>query len=87
MLGVELWDEAKGNSHMGKSHRVGASVYFGLMSSLKLAPIGHSDKRFLLISEYDSDHWLISVYQHYSVISIQESDSDTGPLILWLIAH
>ena len=24
---------AKGNSHMGKGHRVGASVYLGLMSS------------------------------------------------------
>ena len=29
MLGVELWGGAKGNSHMGKGHRMGASVYFG----------------------------------------------------------
>ena len=33
MLGVGLWDGAKGNSHMGKGHRAGASVYFGHMSS------------------------------------------------------
>ena len=28
MLGVGLWGRAKGNSHMGKDHRAGASVYF-----------------------------------------------------------
>ena len=34
MLGVGLWGGAKGNSHMGKGHGVGAFVYFGNMSSL-----------------------------------------------------
>ena len=33
MLGVGLWSAAKGNSHMGKGYRVGASVYFGHLSS------------------------------------------------------
>ena len=28
------WGGAKGNSHMGKGHRVGPSVYFGHMFSL-----------------------------------------------------
>ena len=32
MLGVGLRGGAKRNSHMGKGHRVGASVYFGHMS-------------------------------------------------------
>ena len=36
MLGVRLWGGAKGNSHMGKGHRVGASVYCGYMSSFLL---------------------------------------------------
>ena len=33
MLGVGLWGGAKGNSHIGKGHRTGASMYFGHMSS------------------------------------------------------
>ena len=32
LLGVGLWGGAKGNSHIGKGHRVGASVYVGHMS-------------------------------------------------------
>ena len=33
MLSVGLLGGAKGNSHMAKGHRAGASVYFGHMSS------------------------------------------------------
>ena len=36
MLGVGLWGGAKGNSHTGKGHRAGASVYFGHMSSFSV---------------------------------------------------
>ena len=34
MLGVGLSGGAKGNRHMGKGHRAGASVYFGHLSNL-----------------------------------------------------
>ena len=38
MLRVGLWGGAKENSHMGKGHRAGASVYFGQLSSFYINP-------------------------------------------------
>ena len=44
LLGVGLWGGAKGNSHMGKGHRAGASEYFGHISSLLLFLAQHKRK-------------------------------------------
>ena len=55
MLGVGLWGGVKGNSHVGKIHRVGTYVYFGHMSS------------YFFFSEYlhaGSEIQLIFLYAH-----------------------
>ena len=58
MLGVGLWGGAKGNSHMGKGHREGASMYFGHLSSSYYSMKQGTNQKFLVGTSYEYPHYV-----------------------------
>ena len=62
MLGVGLWGGAKGNSHIGKGHRVGASVYFGHMSSFFFFICKCGCDEYIIVQNVQSSAFGIGMY-------------------------
>ena len=61
MLSVGLWGGAKGNSHIGKGHRAGASVYFGHMSSFFFIRKCGCDE-YIIVQNVQSSTFGIGIY-------------------------